>query len=301
MTRLAEKAGRALLRAVSCLPFFLLALLARALRFILYRLLGYRVDVTKDNLRRSFPEKSHQEITLILRRFYLHLSEMVLEVVLYIGNRVRLRQRKRGACIINEDEALLQHYLTENQSIIVMMGHYGNWEWSALPLAQAGFRVLGIYKPQSSRLADNLMKWIREKPGILAVPMKETFRAVRTALVDGGPPFALILISDQIPAPGDIHFWARFLGRETAFFTGGGKLAKRFGLPVLYASQTKERFGRYRMHLKPLWHPGDPGDEEEITRAFIANLEGSVREVPHLWLWSHRRWKYRRENVPLNP
>ena len=294
-------AGRISLRAVSCLPYFCLAALARVIRFFLFRLIGYRVGVVTDNLRKSFPGKSRQEIARIRQDFYLHLAEMVLEVALFVGNRVRLSDFRRGGCMVNEDAGLLKRYMDGRQNMIVMMGHYGNWEWSALPLVQAGYRVLGIYKPQSSRTADNLMKWVREKPGIRAVPMKVTLRAVRAALKDGGPPFALLLISDQIPAPGDIHFWASFLNRETAFFTGGAKLARRFDLPVLYASQTKQQFGRYRMQLKPLWHPGDPGDELEITRTFIEHLERSIREVPHLWLWSHRRWKYRRENVPLTP
>jgi KDO2-lipid IV(A) lauroyltransferase len=298
---MAEQAGRIALRVVSRLPYFCLAALAHLLRFLLFRLLGYRVGVVTENLRRSFPDMTIQEIKRVKHRFYLHLAEMVLEVALFVGNRVRLRGSRRGGSMVNEDAGLLQHYLTERQNIIVMMGHYGNWEWSALPLVQAGFRVLGIYKPQSSLMADNLMKWVRQKPGIHAVPMKETLRAVCSALEDGGPPFALLLISDQIPAPGDIHYWATFLNRETAFFTGGGKLARRFGLPVLYASQKKLQFGRYRMQIKPLWHPGDPGDELGITRTFIEHLEGSIREAPHLWLWSHRRWKYRRENVPLAP
>lgn len=299
--RITEKVGRVLLRLVACLPYSILALKARFLRVLLQHIIRYRVSVIRNNLHNSFPELEDQQIRNITNQYYHHLAEMVLEIGLFVGNRIKPKESQRGACMVNEDPQLLETYLAKKSNLIIMMGHYGNWEWSPLPLVQAGYRILGIYKPQTDPTMDHLMKWVREKPGVKAVPMKETLRAILSAVEDGGPPFALILISDQIPAAGDIHFWTRFLNQETAFFTGGAKLARRFQLPVIYASQKKEGFGRYRINFNTLWNPGDPGDEEDITKTFVSRLEKSIQDDAHLWLWSHRRWKYQREDIPLTP
>ena len=43
----------------------------------------------------------------------------------------------------------------------------------------------------------------------------------------------------------------------------------------------------------------DYGEEEvaehEITERYVRRLESMIRERPELWMWSHRRWKHKRE------
>ena len=35
----------------------------------------------------------------------------------------------------------------------------------------------------------------------------------------------------------------------------------------------------------------------EFTDLFMRRLEKEINEQPHLWLWSHRRWKHTRQEV----
>lgn len=280
---------------LSLLPGFILRFLSFLINVVVFTFGQYRSEVIKSNLNRSFPDLSIPEQNRIAQRFYQHFSELFLEMVLL----TRLKPDKASSRIRFSNPEVLTQAFQQNRNIIIMSGHFGNWEWNLMPILASGYRVLGVYKPQSNGLADQLMKNLRQRPGVTLIPMKDTFRVISREIKEKNNPFALILVADQIPARSDIRFWTRFLNQDSAFFTGGEKLAKRFGLPVYYVDQVKRRFARYEARITTLYDGSAGSAEGEITTAFAGLLEASVRREPYLWLWSHRRWKYRREELPL--
>ena len=280
---------------LSWLPGFILRFFSFLIHTIIFDFLKYRSDVVKTNLSRSLPELTQLEQNKIAEKFYQHFSELFLEMILII----RLKPGRNSRRIRFSNPDIIDRAYEQKQNIIILAGHYGNWEWTLMPILASGYRVFAVYKPQSSKFSDQLMKNIRQKPGILLVTMKDTLRIVTRELKDNKAPFALLLIADQIPARIDIRFWTPFLHQETAFFTGGEKLAKRFGMPVFYIDQVKEGFARYEARLTPLYDGVSESEKGDITIAFAELLENSIRQEPYLWLWSHRRWKYRREELPL--
>lgn len=280
---------------LSWLPGFVLDLLAAFINVVVFGVVGYRTGIIETNLSRSFPELDKQERLKIARAFYRHFSELLPEIILLIrmkpGN---LRKRIRLA-----NPLILDEPLRNKQNIIIAGGHYGNWEWNVPLLLSAGYRVLAVYKPQSSIFADLLMKKIRQKPGVMLVPMKDTLRVISDEIKKPGQPFALLLVADQTPARDDIRFWTTFLNQDSAFFTGIDKLSQRFSLPVYYIEQAKHAFANYEARLVMVHDGVTPTAKGDITRRFANLLEESIRHTPYLWLWSHRRWKYRREELPL--
>jgi KDO2-lipid IV(A) lauroyltransferase len=285
-----------LLWMLSWMPGFVLRFLAHLVNAIVFVFFRYRSEVVQTNLSRSFPKLSVLEQNKVAEGFYKHFSDLFLEMILYI----RLQPNKQSRFIRFSNPGMITKACEQKQNIIIMAGHYGNWEWTMLPVLAAGYRVLAVYKPQSGRLADQVMKNIRQKPGIRLVPMKDTLRVISSELHGQNSPFALLLVADQIPARGDIRFWTRFLNQDSAFFTGGEKLAKRFGFPVFYVDQVKQRFARYEVKSTQVYDGETTVGDGDITRLFAEFLEKSIRQEPSLWLWSHRRWKYRKEELTLN-
>lgn len=276
-------------------PGFILRFLSYLINAVVFDFFGYRSKEVKTNLSRSFPELPMVEQNKIASRFYQHFSELFLEMIMII----RLKPKKQSRRIWFSNPEIISRAFDQKQNIIIMTGHVGNWEWNVVPILASGYRILGVYKPQTSKMADQLMRNIRKKPGIVLVPMKDTLRMISREIKENHSPFALILVADQIPARGDIRFWTEFLNQETAFFTGGEKLAKRFGMPVYYLDQDKLKFARYEAKMTLLHDGRSVTEEGAITVAFAKMLEASIRQKPYLWLWSHRRWKYRREELPL--
>ncbi|MFA6126057.1 MAG: lysophospholipid acyltransferase family protein [Bacteroidales bacterium] len=289
------RAIRMILWVLSWLPGFILRFIANLIHIVVFLVLQYRSEVIENNIRRSFPELSEDKRRDIASRFFQHFSELFMEMIIFL----RLKPKQDSKRIRFSDPEMINRALEQKKNIIIIAGHYGNWEWNLLPMVASGYRVFAVYKPQSSDLADQLMKRIRHKPGIELVSMKDTLRVISRELKEKNSPFALLLVSDQTPARGDIRFWTPFLNQDTAFFTGGEKLAKKFGFPVFYADQIKQKFATYLVRTIQIYDGQSASGEGDITREFVKHLEESIRREPYLWLWSHRRWKYRREELPL--
>ena len=70
-----------LLWIISILPFRLMYFLSDGFYALLYYIIGYRKKVVTNNLKLAFPKKTNQEISLIRKRFYHHLCDMMFEAI----------------------------------------------------------------------------------------------------------------------------------------------------------------------------------------------------------------------------
>ncbi|MFR9555685.1 MAG: lauroyl acyltransferase, partial [Rikenellaceae bacterium] len=78
----------------------------------------------------------------------------------------------------------------------------------------------------------------------------------------------------------------------TIFFAGGEKIALNLNLPVYFIYQTRVGRGRYEFGYELIHDGVESVEPYEITRRYVEKLEAVIRANPHLWLWSHRRWKH---------
>jgi len=273
---------------VALLPFPLLYLLSDVLYFSLYHLVGYRKEVVLTNLRNSFPEKQEVEIRSIAKKFYQWFCDLTLETIKTLTispGAVRERVELVGADI-------LRAYAARNQSIIIVLGHFGNWELGgARYSAEPGVPpLIVIYHPLENRYFDRLMTRMRTRHGTGLYTMRETSKAM---MRDKDRLTATAFIADQTPTP-ERAYWTTFLNQETPVFQGTETLARKLGKPVVYLSITRPRRGYYRMTVEPLVENPVHTQVGEITEIHTKRLERDIRNYPDLWLWTHRRWKHRK-------
>ena len=274
---------------LSALPFPLLYTISDVLFLVLYYIIGYRKKITATNLRNAFPEKSDAEIQTIIIKYYRHLCDIILETFKLLGmRRSELNKRCR---IINYE--LYFDILSGQRSIIVALGHQGNWEWLGAATATRGDGPLQvIYKPLSNPYFDRLMKKIRSRFGATPIPDKDVLRQM---IATKGGLSTTAFISDQTPPP-DHAFWINFLNQDTPVFIGTEKLARRLNYPVLFAAMRKVKRGYYEVEVLRVCDEPAESDPGSITTAHTRLLEEQIIKQPETWLWSHRRWKHQRHN-----
>ena len=112
---------------VSLLPFWLLYRLSDGMYFLLYYIFGYRKKVVYQNLRNSFPNKTETEIRAIQKKYYKYLCDLVLETLK--GLTMSPKQALKRCSIDPEMQKLFKMYHEKKQSVALVMGHWGNWEW----------------------------------------------------------------------------------------------------------------------------------------------------------------------------
>ncbi|MBJ10451.1 MAG: hypothetical protein CMP66_03200, partial [Flavobacteriales bacterium] len=235
--------GLFIIRILSFLPLWFLRLFALKI-YILLRLFGYRKSVIVKSLNKSFPNKSIQEKRRIIKLFYWHFAHFLIEVIkMFCISKKSIKKR-----IQFRNKALLQNYFNEGKNVILVLGHYGNWEWGLLAASLVSdHEMVGIYKPLSSSFWNKKIKKIRSKFGATLVSMKESGRHI---LKQGNKPRIIGIIGDQTPTNNEIDYWTTFLNQETAVFSGTEKLAKKLNCPVVFANINKIKIGYYEVNFE---------------------------------------------------
>lgn len=287
-----------LIRLFALLPFWVLYLWADFIGWLAFSVIGYRKAVVIDNLKKSFPEKSDQEIKEIARRFYRNLGDIIVESLKGVG----LSEKQLQKRVSYKDYHILEDRLKGGSSVIVMTPHSGNWEWLLLAcsylLVKSGFGVDAVYSPLSSQFFDRLMIKIRSKFGADPTPMNMVLRNVVKHKRDKSNPRVVAMVADQRPLPNESNYWTEFLHQETAFFIGSERIARKVGFPVVYTSIRRTKRGYYEVSFQEL---ADPPYEKTtslenmpIIEQFARLVEQDIQTSPDQWLWSHKRWKHKR-------
>ena len=278
-----------ILKPISYLPFRVLYLLSDFIFILVYQLVGYRKKVVLENMRNSFPEKSEEEVAQLAKKFYRHFCDLVVESVKGFSiTRKQLIKR-----MVFENTEVVQKLFDDGRDIIVAGGHYNNWELCgfAVPVS-IPHTCIGIYAPLSDRFFDKVMKKSREKYGLVLCPMKKT-KAYFEA--DFGQPKATFFIADQSPARSKNVHWMDFLNQDTPVFTGAERYAKMYNQPLLFLGVTKLKRGYYTARFELLFDKPNETQEHEITEKINRKIEQQILTSEEFWLWTHRRWKRKRE------
>ena len=189
----------------------------------------------------------------------------------------------------------LQQLIDKDRTVLIILGHYGNWEYGCAKIANFDIRTTAVYKKLSSPIFERFYMEMRSKTGVEPIEMRDTMRKM-VELRNSGRRFALLSVADQTPTHSQIHYWLPFLNQDTGVFVGPERLAKKFDMAVLYCEIKRLGFSRFDTKLTLITESPATEPEHAITDRFYQLLEASIREAPENWVWSHRRWKHQREN-----
>lgn len=248
----------------------------------------YRRKVVRTNLLNAFPDKSLHDIKIIETKFYRQFTRLLLEIN---AGRV-LTNSEMASKIKYKNPELLEQYLTKGQSVILVFGHYGNWEWTVgLPLI-LNHPVLAIYHPLTNPRMDKVMQKIRSRFGLIPVPMKSIYKElVNRAKADEA--VVTFFIADQSPNRSQIKQYFPFLNQPTGVFQGTERIAAKLGQAVVYMKMNLLQPGYYEAEFFPLVENAALCSENEITTKHLKMLEDNIIQRPELWLWTHKRWKHK--------
>lgn len=273
---------------ISYLPFRVLYLLSDFLYIIAFYLVRYRKKVVWNNLKNSFPNKTDKELKRVQKAFYRHFTDFLVESVktLTISNEEILRR-----CAILNPE-LPQKYYDEGRSVMVLCGHYNNWEYYAVGLAQQmNHKVLAAYQPLKNEFFNQILLKSRQRYGIKMMSMKEVPRKL---VKNPKVPTMSIMVNDQAPHAPRKAYWNTFLNQDTGWMTGTERLAIKLDQAVLFGCIRKRKRGFYEVTFYPITENPEQCDSGYILDQHAKYLEMVIAENPEYWLWSHKRWKHKR-------
>ncbi len=275
------------IRAFSYLPFRVLYFISDILYVLAYYIVGYRKQVVRDNLSKSFPEKTLSEIKKIEKQFYKNLADIAVESLksLTITENELLKR-------VRIDDTLFNKNLENKKPLIVFTSHLCNWEWLLLANELTiKIPVHAGYKRLNNKFFDDMMLKVRSRFG---ATMHEKNHLLRDMIKLRNDFFILAIVADQRPVTGENKYWTTFMNQDAAFFNGIEKLARKLQISTMYIGMKRVKRGYYDVWFEDIELLPFTSEPYEITEKFIRYVERDIRQDPSAYLWSHKRWKLKR-------
>lgn len=274
------------LYAVKALPFSLAKFLAQ----VIGNLASF-FDLP-DSLRAfrqlgwAMPELSFVQRLCVVRRMFVHLAVLAVEVIhldIFINGRHKVALGPANC-------ALIDRALAKGNGVVAVAGHLGNWELFAQVIAAAGYPITSIASPLYDPRLTRLINKFRTAFGMHLLWRKDegVFKEILKVFKDNG---VLGLLIDQDTRVRGA--FVPFFGRPAHTPTAAASLALKSGADIVVGRTWREK-GQHRIELELLPKPQNLDQEAatlELTTRITSWLESAIREHPEQWVWLHNRWK----------
>lgn len=257
---------------------------------LVYYVVRYRRSVVYQNLTNSFPEKSKSEISLIARKFYHHFCDSFVETLYF--DRISEKEIKKRLTLLNQ--RVIEKYLDEGRPVVLAMGHYNNWEWNCSWPLNTKYKGNVIYKKLRNKSFDLFYYKMRSRFGLNPLERADTYRQLISDSQNAKSAASAFLM-DQTPRKHEIQYWTTFLNQDTPVLTGTEKVARKLDAAVLFCHIRKLKRGYNQLEFSVIAEHARDTAPFEITEKATRIIESVIIERPELWLWSHKRWKHKRD------
>jgi len=261
--------------------------LALILYFIISKLIRYRKKVILENLKLVYGDQLPQDRKLLLNSIYKNFVFLWMEF-LQIS---KLNKKFFDRHFKLHNFEIVKKAFEDQKGIIMMSGHFGNFEWLGQMHALLGYKVSGIAKIQSNLYVNELIEKIRTKFGVGVVYTKTAMRDGQELLKRNE---ILALVTDQ-----DAHkkgIFVDFLGIPSSTAVGPAIFHFRTGAPIIFAISVRKDYGVFDVYFEEVCSASEieePDQEriKQITQLHTDALDKWIRKHPDQWFWMHRRWK----------
>jgi KDO2-lipid IV(A) lauroyltransferase len=259
--------------------------------------LAYHLDrkhrlVALDNLRQAFPRQYDKaELDELVREVYRHFGRLLVEI---IRSSRKLHAHNCEAWFdLGRDRQTIRELLGSDRPVLIVSGHFGNWEMAGYCLGLLGFQTHAMARPLDNPFLDRFLRRFRERAGQQILAKNGGLDRIRDVLARGGKVATLV---DQ--DAGSDGLFVTFFGRPTSTVKSVALMALRYGAALLVVGiPNVGGLMRYRVTVEDVILPEEYGGSRSgavraITQRYTTALERIIRRHPEQYFWLHRRWKH---------
>ncbi len=281
------------------LPLMALNLVSRLLPYALWcqlgRLFGYLIYLLGSPLRRIAAinlkfaygdELSEGERRSLLRRNFIHLGVGCFEWIRMLRMSEKRRQQICRRVVVEGAEHL-EAARKEKKKVILLSGHFGNWEYATLKYASEINPLSFIVRAIENPLVEKERCFYHDRFGARILYKKNGLREAIRGLNKGED---LLLLADR---KAHLHEGVptQFFNQKTSTLTIAISLAQKYNAALVPMFILRgEKCGEHRLIFEPALKI-ENASLEEAAQLQNQCIEKQIRRHPELWLWLHRKWK----------
>ncbi|RPI64598.1 MAG: lipid A biosynthesis acyltransferase [Planctomycetaceae bacterium] len=252
-----------------------------------------------EHLRLSFPDWSDEKRRQVARASMRNLVYLGLEVL--FTTRLITPGRWRRHITLTDMSETIRLLLERESGVIMLTGHFGNWEVVGYMMATLGFPTVSIARRLDNLYIDKYVFGIRQNTGQMILDKRGATTAAPEVLENKG---VVGFIADQ--DAGKKGAFVDFFGRKASTYKSIALLAIQYNAPVIigFGRRLDEDY-HFEIGIQRLIRPEEWADKDDpvmwITQEYTTALENVVRRAPEQYLWVHRRWKHRPKGEEPGP
>lgn len=256
---------------------------------VFYYFIPVRKKTAFINLSLCFPDKDKEWKMNVIKSCYQNVL-MTLTEILCMPNIVEKGIDK----IFDEEDCLaFKKGLEKKRGIILVSGHYSNWELSAIALSYfINNPISVIVKTQTNSFVDEKINEYRILTGNKMIHIGASLREIPKLIKNNG---IVAFLIDQ-SAPEGYSYFVDFFGNQVSSFSGAAKYALKYGSELVFGYIIRKENLKFKLvsfKVETDNFKGDPNEAAaELTQRIQAAMENIIRENPGQWLWFHRRFKH---------
>ena len=252
---------------------------------VAYRL-GWRREVVERQLADAFPDRPGSWVAITARASFEHVGREI--VTLAAMARQQLEEVHRRIEVFEGRESLADAF-AEGRGIVVVSGHFGNWELAGSALPAFGYPTDAVMQGLKNRRLNRYVIALRNRLGIRLIDRVDAWDVLLESLRSGR---VVAVVADQDARSRGV--FVPFFGRPASTHRAPALLALRARAPFFVGGVCRVGPRRYHAWVVRLEPPQGLDIKEqviELTRMWTAELERRIRVSPEQYFWHHKRWK----------
>jgi KDO2-lipid IV(A) lauroyltransferase len=262
-------------------------IIGKFIGIILMLLSKSRKNVTSNNISNSNLKLNNKKLSKIVKESYQSLGITLVELLTI--DKYEFKSDKSKITFKNLD--LIIKAKSRGNGVILLSGHYGNWELLAYSASKLLNETLNIVvKYQMNPFTDKYLRNLRQRGGNKLLDMKKAGIQLVKILKSNG---IVAMLADQRAGKNE-GIVLDFMGNLARAYKAPAVLALKFNTPIVIGFAVRNRTGNYEVELVELIHDDLDNNEDgirELTKRYLDLLEKAIIQNPGHWAWQHNRWK----------
>ncbi|MBF0238275.1 MAG: hypothetical protein HQM12_11265 [SAR324 cluster bacterium] len=245
--------------------------------------------IAEKQLSLVFPELSSEQIRQCTKDCFMHFGQGMLEFFAI----EQLIHKVDQYIHVDNPEVLDQAY-AEQQGVVLLAMHMGNWELIVPYLIQKGYPAKAATTNYPDERINTKLQQSRGRQNIQLIPRgaDNTIKSILECFKN--KEIFLVAIDQDTNVP---SMFIPFFGRPAQTPISVSSLALRYGSVIVSYTILRQPDGTFHLHFErygriPVIRSPQKSNIYQLTYKLNQHMESLIKKNPSQWAWFHRRWRH---------